>query len=428
MVHRVIHVLYQQYEDPDLRYTLLRCPSNLLHRSEPPHRIFPPAPKKGRILSLLPICLLTILSLTTAHKLSYPTGFNSTFAGLCIFYLPYSIKLLALDSHAISPEFSNHSWPLTDYYRAWNNPRALPVRLSLLDRSPSLSLRTRLSFAAKQLLHAAFLFFLNTLIFRPLLTHTLSHTTTPTSFSPSNELPLPISPFSLTQLRIRILLTLHWLLTSLTHLSLSHILLSILFTLPFSPNVPSEWPPLFHSPVHATSLRRFWGLFWHQITIPTYRAYAELVTRKLLHLTPGAATEKILIPGLIFLMSGLSHAVAAWAVGDAAPQRDVLFFMLNYLAVAAEVWVAKAGRWEGVRARYKGLPRWIRKAVGMVWVFGFLVAVTPLWIYPKVRAALEEVKVESKVEVEGIGKKEAFGGLLGLLEAQARFGHEGRVL
>ncbi|KAI6082065.1 membrane bound O-acyl transferase family-domain-containing protein [Hypoxylon rubiginosum] len=345
--------------------------------------------KRKRILSLAPICMLSILSLATTYKLSWPVGADSTFASLVVFYIPYSIKLLALDEHPMSPEISTHDWKFADYYRVWNNPRSLPVRLSYLDRSASCDKKSRAVFAVRRAMKAISLALFNGFVFQKMLVRSLGSITA-ADFSAEMELPALRHALRLSshQIQVRAVISIQWIWSAYFFLEFGHCLLAIAFVT-IGLDRPEEWPLLYGSPLDATSVRAFWGRFWHRITIPTYSHYAQLVSRIVLGLQPASRGEKTLIPLLIFAMSGVSHCLVGWSLGDAALSRDVLFFVLNFLVAAMETTISKAKMIE--KKKFAPIPKTIKILLGLCWVFIFFFCVTPLWIYPKVHYALVEL-------------------------------------
>lgn len=340
--------------------------------------------KRNRIMTLVPICLFSLLSLTSAHKLPHLRGANNNFTSMVVFYIPYWIKLLALDERPFSLESSSHSWTFADCYRIWNNPRNLPIRISFFDNLPPCDLRSRAIFAINQASEAAALYILNYLIFQTLLIDCFSYITT-ADFSPKMELPTP--RLSTHNLQVRTFISLSWIWTAYFLNSFSHLLLSIIFVV-IGFDRPEEWPPLYGPLLNATSICGFWGRFWHRLPIPMYTHYSKLISRSVLRLHPGSRADKTTIPLLIFAMSGVSHGVVAWAVGDAAPSRDVLFFFLSFLAAAGETMVEKAKALETTRRSWKQMPWFVRKVVGFAWVFAFFFCVAPMWLYPKIYQAL----------------------------------------
>ncbi|KAI1777283.1 membrane bound O-acyl transferase family-domain-containing protein [Hypoxylon cercidicola] len=329
------------------------------------------------------------MSLVTAYKLSWPMGANSTFASLVVFYIPYSIKLLAFDEHPVSPEISTQDWKIADYYRIWNNPRNLPVRLSYLDRSAPCDRRSRAISVMHQSMKAAALAAFNGFVFQRILVRLLGRIMA-ADFSAEMEFPAlrqALRQVSVHQIQVRAVISVQWMWSAYFFLEFGHCLLAIVFvSLGF--DRPEEWPPLYSSPLHATSIRGFWGRFWHRITIPTYSYYALLISRRLLGLQPAAREEKTMIPLLIFTMSGLSHCLVGWSLGDAALSRDVLFFVLNFLAAAAETTMSKSKGALVFKRQSERIPKSLRIFVGFAWVFMFFFCVSPIWIYPKIHHAL----------------------------------------
>jgi Membrane bound O-acyl transferase family len=344
--------------------------------------------KRNRVLSLGPICLFSFLSLTSVHKLSWPIGANSTFASLVVFYLPYAIKILALDEHAVSPESSTHSWSFIDCYRVWNNPRNLPVRLSLLDRSAPCDLRSRAVFVRNQIMKAAALWAFDRFVFQKVLIQAFSHIVA-ADFSPDMEQPTMrlVLHLSFYQLQVRTIVSVQWIWSAFFFLEFYHCLLGIVFVA-IGFDQPEEWPPLYGNPLSATSIRSFWGRFWHRLTIPTYSYYSKLISQKLLGLRPGSRAEKTIIPMLIFTMSGVSHCLAGWSLGDAALSRDVLFFLFNFFAAAVETGIFKAKAAIALKGPFHQLPGSFHKFAGFAWILTFFFCVTPMWMYPKVHHAL----------------------------------------
>ncbi|KAH7322535.1 membrane bound O-acyl transferase family-domain-containing protein [Stachybotrys elegans] len=335
--------------------------------------------KKARILALVVIWVLSLVSLCTAHALYWPTGANSTFASLIVLYLPYTTKLLALEEHAVNPELSSHDWSFVDYYRTWNNPRGLPLRLSVLDRTKAPSMRTRLGFSLRQAIKAAILVGFDTLVFQKILLWAsggvMLH-----DFSP--EMEWQVLHWSRHQLRLRAMVSIQWIWSAYYFLDFSNCVLAIV-AVTAGLDRPDEWPPLFGSLLDVTSVRSFWARFWHRLAIPTYSSYALLLSRGWLGQKPGSRAEKTLVPLFIFICSGLSHALVGWALGDAALSRDILFFLLNYLAIMVEVVLSKA---EIARSRKRGTKAsdTLWNIAGFAWVCVFFFCVSPLWLYPKI--------------------------------------------
>lgn len=136
----------------------------------------------------MPVFLLSYLSLASAKNLTWPYGPDSTFASLVAFYLPYSIKILALDRMPCNPEVSSHNWSFINCYRIWNNPRNLPSQSPLIANHKHDDGRmARLGFAIRMVVKAATLWAFDSIVFQRILFQAFTHVKAADS-SPAIEL------------------------------------------------------------------------------------------------------------------------------------------------------------------------------------------------------------------------------------------------
>ncbi|KAK0390638.1 hypothetical protein NLU13_0142 [Sarocladium strictum] len=353
--------------------------------------------KHARRLVLFPVLLLSLLSLATSKRLSWPFGLDSTFASMIVFYLPYSVRIIGLDDLPSDPETSLYPWTFINCYRIWNNPRALPSR-----HTSSLGVgddpwdnrkegkHRRDVFAVQRGCKVAALSVFDSLVFQNLLLAAFRGVTA-ADFAPDMELLLPgdILHMSAHDIRIRSIISIQWIWSAYFFLESSHCVLSIIFVSILHFDQPDEWPALFGSPLQGSSIRGFWARFWHRLPIPTYTYYALIICRSMLATQPGSRVEKTVVPMFIFLFAGLSHSVVGWAMGDAALERDVLFFMLNYAAAVVEVAVEKARKSKSGASRpLLRVPNLVSQALGLAGVFLFFFCIVPAWMYPKIHPAI----------------------------------------
>ncbi|KAL4991012.1 membrane bound O-acyl transferase family-domain-containing protein [Aspergillus falconensis] len=359
--------------------------------------------RQTRLLLLGLIWLFSLMSLASSHRLRLSAagmmvGADSTFASLVVFYLLYSTKTLVFELHAVSPERSphGHDWSLVECYRTWNNPRQLPLRPSRLKGGApghgNLASRTRrlLFFSLAKATKAAALWAFEHFVFRKVFIHALGQVIV-ADFSPAMEAlsQLQLQQLSPHHLKVRAIMSVQWIWRAYFFLEFYHSLLAVVFVAILRFDDPEEWPPLFGSPLEAYSVRRFWSRFWHRLTVPTYVFYARLVSRRLIRVRPDSALEKTVTALLVFTISGLSHSLVGWALGDTALFRDVVFFEMCFLAAAGETAVAKTKIEIRAPAMLRGfVPQPLQKVAGMAWVFVFFFCVSPSWIYPKIYHAL----------------------------------------
>ncbi|CAG7946152.1 unnamed protein product [Penicillium nalgiovense] len=337
--------------------------------------------RQTRLLLLGPVWLFSLLSLASSHRLSWMIGADSTFASVLVFYLLYSTKLLAFDQHAVNPEISTYHWSFVDCYRIWNNPRKLPLRLSSHEKEGPSDSMSRARFSFNQSMKAAALWAFEHFIFQKFFIRALGQVVV-ADFSPEMEVGYPLSAH---QFQVRAIMSVQWIWRAYFFLEFYHSLLAIVFVAILRFDHPGDWPALFGNPMEAYSVRGFWAQFWHQLTIPTYVYYSRVVSRQLIGVQPGSSLEKTITALLIFTISGLSHALVGWALGDAALSRDVLFFQICFLAATAETAISKM---KVSRRTLLRLPGTLRTVAGMAWVFVFFFCISPMWIYPKVYHAL----------------------------------------
>ncbi|KAF2865631.1 membrane bound O-acyl transferase family-domain-containing protein [Massariosphaeria phaeospora] len=152
-----------------------------------------------------------------------------------------------------------------------------------------------------------------------------------------------------------------------------------------------EWRPAFGRLADAWRLKNVWGKFWHQLLRRPLTVPASALVHDVLclprHTVPAGAL-KILIS---FAISGAMHTAAGVASGMPAHELGVFrFFCTQAFGVLFEqsvisVFRSVRGVAEKEKEREKP-PVWMR-AVGFVWVAGFMAWSGPAWLYPQAARA-----------------------------------------
>lgn len=179
---------------------------------------------------------------------------------------------------------------------------------------------------------------------------------------------------------------------SLTYLSQSifYDLLSVLLV-GLGINDLSYWPPRFGPIAQAYSVRRFWGVFWHQDMRYTLTSISNYLTNDNLGLEPHTRLSRYTKLFLAFSLSGLAHTAQDLSFGVPLYHfSSMRFFTMQAVGILAEDMVkwffdyvgGSPGRESGEGA-HKARRR--RKAVGYAWVLVWLVWSTPVWSYPIIR-------------------------------------------
>ncbi|KAK8021974.1 hypothetical protein PG993_012741 [Apiospora rasikravindrae] len=166
-----------------------------------------------------------------------------------------------------------------------------------------------------------------------------------------------------------------WLVVSL-YLSLIYNILATSQVLLFM-SEPVDWPPLYGAVREAWSIRRFWGILWHQTLRKTFGSYARRLL-KYSGVSPDGFVGRYATKVVEFAMSGTLHWMAdcilrvPWAESGAMP-----FFLSHALGVLLEDCITTANR----RFALVQCPT-VRRVIGYVWVIAFLIISTPLWMEP----------------------------------------------
>jgi hypothetical protein len=152
---------------------------------------------------------------------------------------------------------------------------------------------------------------------------------------------------------------------------------------------PSEWPPLFGSPVTASSMGKFWGsirfslfsgywesnadhcrVFWHQLHARKLSSMSSFLVSVLTRSQRRNAMTMLLSLAMTFLLSGMVHFMVDLGVGILGSESGaVQFFLLQAFAIwfdetAKEIYKAIVSR----SLRFNLLE----KLVGYAWVVAFL--------------------------------------------------------
>lgn len=132
------------------------------------------------------------------------------------------------------------------------------------------------------------------------------------------------------QALLRLCLVFHWAWLTILFSQVLRNIMAVPFVAVIPMNHPDDWPPLYGSPRHAYSLRRFWGVFWHKIAAPSQTASGRIFSRRVIGL--GEAAEKCFVAFWVFAISGVLHALVNLKVDSETrgPFMDLRFLLLNF--------------------------------------------------------------------------------------------------
>ncbi len=356
---------------------------------------------RERWLWLAPLLYCHYLSLLGSSY--WPAGgLDSLWALLICIWTSHSVSLLFLEDHAFQVDgrgaFEKQTW-YWKYWISWNN-----VRLLFTSRAENRTRRltascegqSRYSFAAHRVAKLALYWAWNNHI----QAHVLPGPFVPlyaADFDPTRQVFFrrilldQQNPVTLREVALRAVFALFWAVGGYVLVDGAHSALSLFFVVVLRVNKPHEWPPIYGSLRHAHSLRGFWGKFWHRLVVIPYGNIGKLLAERCLGFQPASLPHKLIVACAIFVISGMSHAVAAWQLGDhACWHLDIWWFFLNFVASAAESAVSfklsrKTGLYDAPRSGIQALldNSIVRKCLGFAWVFLFFFWSVPKWQYPK---------------------------------------------
>jgi hypothetical protein len=207
-------------------------------------------------------------------------------------------------------------------------------------------------------------------------------------------------PMSLWDVGLRSVVSVSWIWSTYAQLCVSHDLLAVLFVSVLGWDQPEEWPPLFGNITDATSLRRFWGVFWHKLHVSVFDRYMSHTVDAMHQLWPGTTCKHLMIVQNhrvfqkaaralgMFLMSAACHAACNWVqIGRTNASGELWFFFMNWLVcllegIADQLIVKRISP-----KRSSQMALW-RMLLGYMWVIWVLLCLTPAWQYPIILAAV----------------------------------------
>lgn len=198
-------------------------------------------------------------------------------------------------------------------------------------------------------------------------------------------------PVTARETYIRVIFTVIWALNGYLLVDGGHCVLALFFVVVLRAHSPSDWRPIYGSLRHASSLRGFWGKFWHRLVVIPYSNFGQYVATTGFGLKQGSPLTKLIISAFIFTLSGMEHSLTAWNVNDKLWHLDTWFFVLQFLACAAETAVLGSATMTLLASTGPFRNRMVRKLMGFGWVFLFFFWSAPKWQYPKLDLIIKEM-------------------------------------
>jgi hypothetical protein len=375
-------------------------------------------PPESRRLLFIPTWLIAgspLAAISRKRTSSIFIGIDSYIAMTCFLSLLILPSLLLDDRISIAPPGweeakkpvnnesilfpSRHS--ISTACRLWNNPRQLIIRHKL----PPLTRFAAIRRLAPRIVTVAAILILDHMVVQIVQIHLLGNATIFDFTGDQHPIIRPLyshflewvvgggpgdyEPISQHQLLMRTFISLGWIWSHFVILSTVHTVFAVFFIIILRFDHPQAWPPLFSSPLDAWSVRRFWGVFWHRTSTPTFSDWTHaLVDPMSTVLSP--TMVKVCEALGIFLLTGVMYGLAASCTGEALVNLDIWFFYVNFWVVMVEfligslwsrlIWVPRIER------AFESRPQvyLVARALGFIWVYLWFFWAVPRWLYPKI--------------------------------------------
>ncbi|KAI1357568.1 membrane bound O-acyl transferase family-domain-containing protein [Xylaria arbuscula] len=146
---------------------------------------------------------------------------------------------------------------------------------------------------------------------------------------------------------------------------------------------PADCPPLYGAFSEAYTVRRFWGVSWHQMFRSFLTGHARLFVDNALPFLPQSSfAARYARLTTAFLISGVLHYRADQIMGVTnAENGAVIFFLLHPFCICLEDTVALIA--------FAFLPKPLRRITGYLWVLVFFIWSSPVYTYPSTRLGID---------------------------------------
>lgn len=225
-------------------------------------------------------------------------------------------------------------------------------------------------------------------ILKPLLFLSINHIVTIYTPTLSSSLAQPLPVLSASALGTRVIMTWDTCIGDMLYFDSVYSLFALIWVFVLRLDEYDEWSEsLFGSLVDCWSVRRYWGVYWHDYIRESFTAHVRLVTRGLLKWEKSSAVRRLVENACVFELSGLSHALVVYVQtkGRGEVWAVTLWYSAQILPIIVEEVLKVVWRRSTVR---KGLQAWLdmeavmilERIVGYAWVLGWMLWSVPLYM------------------------------------------------
>ncbi|KAF7921068.1 uncharacterized protein EAE97_011336 [Botrytis byssoidea] len=196
-----------------------------------------------------------------------------------------------------------------------------------------------------------------------------------------------ISHVTIREIGIRISLPVLWILPEILSISAHHYFISAVAVFIGGAKAIPGWNyPVYGLLTEAYTIRRYWGVFWHQFLRRDFIAWASLISLKIFRIPQNSRFNKIAMLYLVFFVSACMHAMiyipAKMKLPNCGVSHIFQWYSLCPCAIIAEDLVQKLGKEILRRYGWSKDSRW-HYWVGYLWVWGFFAWSLPKFVFPK---------------------------------------------
>jgi hypothetical protein len=342
-----------------------------------------------RLILLIPLTSFALLAFWHIRDVSPSVTVNNILGLFVLIWFAHISDVLLVEKHVMS-RLDGGSWDWKASYKIWINARRIGTKRQVPNiRSRTGASRTYLrnekkirisstrSFLSRRLISlttigiACYLHGRLFVLHQPINVSDLA--------PPKHQFLRRLSQITTREIVVRACLLIQWVWLEWTVLTGLHDALAILFvSLQFDPC--EDWPPLFGNLAEAYTIRRFWSKFWHRIVYRPYMDFASALLRDVFGISRASAAYRLLVTFLVFLFSGIVHALVSWRLGyRCGVWEEVAWFCMNFVAILFEDAVQQGFVIVSRRYQWDKSYHTFWKPLGFIWVFGFF-----FWSYPKV--------------------------------------------
>ncbi|KAJ4985434.1 toxin biosynthesis protein [Stagonosporopsis vannaccii] len=162
-------------------------------------------------------------------------------------------------------------------------------------------------------------------------------------------------------------------------------------------DTPSEWSlSVFGSLADCWSVRRYWGVYWHDYIGASFSAHAKLFTRRVLGWKRPSAARRAVENALVFAASGLGHAAVRYVQTEGRGEvwTVAIWYAAQMLPIVVEGGVGSVWGRSGVRGEVRELVGLevlgrVERAVGYMWVFAWMLWSVPMYLLTREKWEME---------------------------------------